>query len=258
MSHARNNSIGAAVLAVVTVAAFLGAGLFQTREACATEFNIYAYRADPSAVARFPGCGDPAFARELLASPIVEEHALDRRFSDGYLEQALADFVAGRKPRNDAAEGFTLMMIAERVGRRDDQFYVGAPFVGLNEAKVAFRASGLDVLAELAARIDEGNIADGPGLPDALRGKLVHSDYPIRVSVIGPEDAARFAAALRAWDGAIDYDATLAAAEDEDYVDGDSATEMAEEMIDYVETLADWMERTVEREDTLFLFYDTF
>ena len=254
MSHGRRNALGASGLAVASIAAII-ALTFQTREACTTEFNATAYRADPAAVARVVGCDDRTFADRLLGSPLIAANGLDRRFSGDTFERAVRNLVAGNERTNDAAEGFVVMLVASEVGRPAEPPWLGAPFLDLYQGK---HGVGDGPLFELLDRIDRGTIADGPGLPDKLRGKLIHSDYPVRVSVIAPADAARFAAALETWDGDADEAAVEAATSTDEYVDVEVAVENAEDLADYRDDLLRWLRETRTDADTLFVFYEAF
>ena len=246
--------IAAAVFAIVT------ATWFSTREACATEYSLTAYLADPDDVARVVGCSDPAFAERLIASPLPARLGLDDRFTPPETwRDAVRALVDGRPRDNDAVEGFVIMLAVDAVGTPMEPPAIGVPFTDLYATAITLHAAGQTQLADFIAKIDEGNIAfEMKGLPPPLRGKLEHSDYPMRVSVFAPDDAPAFADVLDAWDGIPDDAMDRVMAHEAEYWDADSGLEMAESLGYDKDALVGWLRAAAADGRSLFLFYETF
>lgn len=250
----------ARVLIAAALLAVLPAIWFSTRETCATEYDLTAYLADAGKVARVVGCADPAFAERLVASPLAARLGLDDRFSPPEAwRDAVRALVDGRSRDNDAAEGFAIMLVLDAIGTPMEPPAVGAPFTDLHSSAITLRASGQAELARFISRIDEGNVAfEMKGLPVPLRGKLEHSDYPVRVSVFSPGDAAAFADVLERWDGVPDDAVDRVMAHEAEYWDAESGLEMVESLTYDKDALVGWLRAAAADGRSLFLFYETF
>lgn len=248
------------LLALAALAIIVALVVFRPKEACATEYDLSAYLADPDDLARIIGCADAAFADRLVAASLASEMRLDQRFRPAETwKDAVRAFVDGRPRGNDAAEGFAIRLAVDAVGEPADPPFIGAPFTELESAAIAVRVAGAAELATYLARIDEGNIAaDMTGLPPPLRGKLEPSNYPLRVSVFAPDDARRFATLLDAWEGIPDDAIDRLAAHEAEYWDPDGGMEMAVSLLYDKDTLVGWLEAAAESGKTLFLFYESF
>lgn len=224
----------------------------------ASESIVFAYLIDPRKLADLIGSQDPELERRMLArTDIVEDLGLERRFSPPEKwREAVSQLIAGERRDNDAMEGFVIMIAAATVGEPAKPPVAGAPFLRTEDARPTLRAVGQPVLAEFFERLDRGNdtsVADGL-LPE-LAGKLEHSDYPVRVSVHSPADAARYGRALREWQAP---DVETFETDDLDLpddVDEEDAGEFLFDLDDYRAELQAWFDAAAKGR-TLILFLE--
>ena len=225
-------------------------------EALASEYIVFAYFVDPKKLAALVGSKDAALEKRMLDNQaFADDLRLETRFtpSDRW-RIATRQLIAGEPRENDAIEGFVVMLAAETVGCKAQPPQAGPPFSNVHGGAPILRAAGEPVLAEFFERLHLGNAVDpDANLPAALAGKLEESNYPMRMSAVSPEDAARYGAALRAWkepdifaDDPAEYDLP-------DGIDQEDADDFLSDLADYREELQAWFD-TAAKGETLFLF----
>lgn len=224
--------------------------------ALASEYVVFAYLVDPEKLATLIGSGDGKLERRMLGNQaFADDHRLETRFTPfDRWRIATRQLIAGEPRDNDAIEGFVVMLAAETVGRKADPPLAGAPFLQLNDSGPVLRATGEPVLAEFFERLDLGNAVNpDENMPDALKGKLETSDYPMRMSAFSPADAARYGAALRRWKEPDLYADDAPELDLPDTIDEEDADEVLSALADYREELQVWFD-TAAKGETLFLF----
>jgi hypothetical protein len=167
--------------------------------ACATEYDLSAYLAEPQTIAAAIGSNDAALkARMEGLTDYVAANGLEERFDPaGQWRLAVADLVAGRPRANEFINGFALEILFLSVADRASPPNMGAPFADLETASNYLRYRGFVRLADFMDLINNGNTAGAQDrLPPALKGRLGETDYPARVSVITAADAAALLALL--------------------------------------------------------------
>jgi hypothetical protein len=160
--------------------------------ACATEYDLSAYLAEPETIAAAIGSNDSALkARMEGLTDYVAGNGLEERFDPpGHWRSAVADLVAGRPRANEFANGFALEMLFLSAADRASPPNMGAPFADLETASNYLRHRQFAELASFMALLNNGNTAGAQDrLPPALKYRLGETDYRARVSVLSAADA---------------------------------------------------------------------